>query len=111
MGGLHKPTTQKQVFAPEFKFILSFAVGRETVALLESSGKPLARVAAEVGIRTPIDRRQSVSYFQSIAIFFPRNTQLKFRVAEKHIKPNFEEIIYHDSQGNVTSRSSHRFCF
>lgn len=35
-------TTQKRVFAPEFK--------RETVALLESSGRPLAHIAAEVGI-------------------------------------------------------------
>ena len=35
-------TTQKRVFAPEFK--------RETVALLERSGRPLAHIAAEVGI-------------------------------------------------------------
>ena len=35
-------TTQKRVFASEFK--------RETVALLESSGRPLAHIAAAVGI-------------------------------------------------------------
>jgi transposase-like protein len=38
------------VLAPEFKFILSCAEGRETVALLESSGRPFSQVAAEIGI-------------------------------------------------------------